>query len=250
MTGFDGQVAVVTGAASGIGEATARLFARRGARVAVTDINEAGAERVASQIVDHGGTAFPLRCDAGSRDDWRRLADAVLDRYGRVDIVHNNAFTLTIAPAHEQGEREWDRQLGVNLTSVYLSVRTFIDQLRAHRGCIVNTSSVHALLGFRGHPAYAAAKGGMVSLTRQLAVEYGPDVRVNAVLPGPVRTPNWDGVAEEYIDLTTRSTPAGRMGHPDEVATAVCFLASSDASFVSGATLLVDGGFTAQKDPL
>jgi len=246
---FTDSVVLVTGGGSGIGAATSRRFAAEGATVVVADISAAAAAAVAAEIEEGGGIASPVRCDVSSTADWVGMAEHVHSRYGRLDVVHNNAAIATIKPAHELVEAEWEREIGVNLTSVYLSVRAFLPALRGSRGCIVNTSSVHAMLGFLGRPAYAASKGGMVSLTRQLAVEYGPEVRVNAVLPGPILTPPWKTESDEYIDLTIRSTPAGRMGTPEEVAAAVCFLASSDASYISGAALLVDGGFTAQKDP-
>jgi len=246
---FTDSVVVVTGGGSGIGAATSRRFAAEGATVVVADISADAAAAVAAEIEDKGGSALPIRCDVSSAADWAAMAEHVESRFGGLNVVHNNAATVTIKPAHELEEAEWERQIGVNLTSVYLSVRAFLPSLRRSRGCIVNTSSVHAMLGFPGRSAYAASKGGMVSLTRQLAVDYGPEVRVNAVLPGPILTPPWKAESDEYIDLTLRSTPAGRLGTPAEVAAAVCFLASSEASYISGATLLVDGGFSAQKDP-
>jgi len=249
MIRFTGRVALVTGAASGIGAATARRFAEEGASVILVDIDEAAAERVASELRDGGRDASAIRCDVSSADDWRALAARVRERHGRLDVVHNNAYEpVELAPAHLLDERSWERQLAVDLSSVYLSVRTFLSDLRAVRGNIVNSSSVQALLGFRSHPAYAAAKGGIIALTRQLAVEYGPEVRVNAVLPGPIRTGAWDSASAGDLERAAAGTAAGRMGRPEEVAAAVVFLASDDASYVTGATLLVDGGYTVKKD--
>ncbi|MCC5947367.1 MAG: SDR family oxidoreductase [Nitriliruptoraceae bacterium] len=246
---FEGRVALVTGAGSGIGAATARLLAERGATVVVTDLDGARARQVAADIEQAGGLAWSEVLDVADGAAWAALAATIDERAGRIDVVVNNAFTLTVAPAHEQDEATWHRQLDVDLTSVYRSVRTFIGALRASRGNVVNVSSVHATVAFPGHPAYAAAKGGMLALTRQLAVEYGPQVRVNTVLPGPIHTPVWDGADEAYLDLTRRSVPAARLGTAREVATAIAFLAGDDASYISGASLVVDGGFTAQKDP-
>lgn len=248
-TTFDGKVALVTGGGSGIGAATATVLAARGATVVVTDVDGSRADDVARDIAEAGGSAWARRLDVGDSDDWLAAAADVGGRAGRLDVVVNNAFALRVAPAHEQDDPTWARQLDVSLASVHRSVRTFLGPLRAARGAIVNVASVQAVLGFPGHPAYAAAKGGMIALTRQLAVEYGPHIRVNAVLPGPILTPVWDTATDAYLDLTRRSLPAGRMGRPEEVATAIAFLASEDASFVSGTTLVVDGGFSGQKDP-
>ena len=162
-------------------------------------------------------------------------------------MVFSNAFALHQAPATEQSLDDWNRQLAVNLTGLYLAARTFLADLTARRGSLIASSSVHALFGLPGHPAYAASKGAICALVRQLAVEYGPAVRVNAVLPGPIRTPMWDAVDARGFEAAERATALHRLGTSDEVAAAVAFLASDDASYITGANLLVDGGWSVSK---
>jgi NAD(P)-dependent dehydrogenase (short-subunit alcohol dehydrogenase family) len=155
---------------------------------------------------------------------------------------------VIVKPADELSADEWDAQLRVTLTGAWLGVRAFAGQLRDRRGAIVITSSVHALFGLPGHPAYAAAKGGLTALTRQLAVDLGPDVRVNCVLPGPILTGMWDAVGEEDRAASVAATVAQRFGRPEEVASVVAFLASSDASYMTGASVVVDGGWSIRKE--
>lgn len=246
---FRDRVAVVTGAAAGIGAATAMRLAHEGADVVVADIDDAAGARVVADITENGGNGSFWHLDVTQGDDWDALAGHVGRTWGRLDVLHSNAGrAITVKPAHEFTEREWQAQLSVSLTAAWHGVRALIGLLAQARGCIVLTSSVHALAGLPGHPAYAAAKGALCALGQQLAVEYGPGVRVNTVLPGPVLTSAWDGVSTEAREASIKATAAKRLGDPAEVAAAVAFLASSDASFITGASLVVDGGWSVVRD--
>ncbi|WP_285587395.1 SDR family oxidoreductase [Herbidospora sp. NBRC 101105] len=233
------KVAVVTGAASGIGAAVVERFLAEDARVIAVDVAEQPPARPGLLTVTG---------DVAAAETWRRVAGLARDEFGRLDVVHSNASTSIGAPAHELAEADWDRQLAVNLKAAYLALHTCAGLLRESGGAVVLTSSVHALVGMPGHPAYAAAKGGLVSLGRQLAVEYGPAIRVNTVLPGPILTAAWEGIGEEDRRRSAAATVAARFGRPDEVAAAVTFLASAESSYITGTTLVVDGGWTAVKD--
>jgi NAD(P)-dependent dehydrogenase (short-subunit alcohol dehydrogenase family) len=243
------RVAVVTGAASGIGAATAQRLAAEGAAVVIADIAESAGQEVAAKIRAAGHRAEFVRCDVSREASWADLHTTVNERFGPLDFLCSNASMQATIPAHALTMQQWDEGLAINLTPLFLGVRTFIDDLRARRGNVVAVSSVHAQFGLPGYPVYAAAKGGLTALVRQLAVEYGPSrVRVNAILPGPVLTPVWDDVDAEGRRMSARATVLDRLGAPEEVAAAVAFLASDDASFITGTNLVVDGGWSVRKE--
>ncbi|MDQ0380358.1 SDR family NAD(P)-dependent oxidoreductase [Amycolatopsis thermophila] len=235
------KVAVVTGAAQGIGAATARRLAAGGAAVALLDVHDSS--EVAAGI--HG---LAIRCDVSSEDSWAEAIERVHAELGPVDILISNACTVDVLPAHETTLESWNRQLSVNLTGTFLGFRACLADLsRNGTGAVVLTSSVHALVGLPGRPAYAATKAALTGLARQLAVEYGTVLRVNAVLPGPVLTAAWDGIGEADRRRSAEETAVKRLGRPEEVAAAIAFLAGDDASFVTGAALTVDGGWSVSK---
>ena len=245
------RVALVTGSASGIGAETAGRLAAEGARVVLADIDHA-VHDAAEALRGRGLSAVALVADVADEDDWGRACSAAEHEFGGVDILVSNAFTVEVAAAHRTALASWDRQLRVNLTAAFLGFTACLPGLRnssaSGGGAVVFVSSVHALVGLPGHPAYAAGKGGLVSLARQLAVDYGPDVRVNSVLPGPVLSGAWARVGDGDRRRSADATVARRLGSPAEVAAAIAFLASDEASFVTGTSIVVDGGWTAKKE--
>ncbi|MGW1623822.1 SDR family NAD(P)-dependent oxidoreductase [Streptomyces sp. NPDC002172] len=243
---FTGRTAVVTGAASGIGAATAARLAAEGAAVVLADIADERGQAVVDGIEKDGGQARYVHADVAAEDDWARIVTAA-HAFGPVDVLVANAYTVEVVPAHEMSLPSWQRQLAVNLTGGFLGVRAVLPDLRARHGAVVLTSSVHARAGIPGHPAYAAAKGGLLSLCGQLAVEYGPEVRVNAVLPGPILTAAWDRVEPAERERSVAGTAARRFGTPEEVAAAIAFLCADEASYITGASLVVDGGWSVVK---
>jgi len=250
MGRVDGKVTVVTGAASGIGRAAARLLATEGARLVLGDLDATGGEDVAREIREAGGTARFRRTDVRSFDDVGALIGSAVEEHGGLDAIVNNVGVAIGGAAGEMTEEDWNAVIDVNLTGVWRGMRHAIPaMLESGGGSIVNVSSVQSLVGFLGWSGYAASKGGINALTQQAAVEYAPKgIRVNAIIPGTILTGMNEGILREHPEpdelmaMWTSMHPIGRIGRPEEVATAVVYLASDEASFVTGMLLRVDGG--------
>lgn len=242
-----GRAAIVTGGASGIGAATARLLAARGAAVLVVDIDRDSAQRLCSEITALGGSAQAFAADLTNAKCTDEAAVAALDAFGRLDILVNNAGTGGRGPSHELSDAEWRRVLALNLDSVFYMARAALRPMLAEgRGAIVNIASIFGHVGIGGRAAYSASKAGVVNLTRALALEYGRSgIRVNAVCPGVIRTPLVAHNDATQLAALADMHPIGRLGEAEEVAEAVAFLAGDGASFITGASLMVDGGYTA-----
>lgn len=245
---FAGKVALVTGASGGIGRASALAFAASGARVLVSDVQDDKGMETVELIRVAGGEAVYQRCNVADASEVRQMVAAALDQFGRLDFAHNNAG-INNPMSNQWDDEVWARDLAVNLTGVMLCMREEIPaMLRGGGGAIVNTASVNGLVGNPSQPAYVASKHGVVGLTRTAALRYAKEgVRVNAVCPGVVETPMVEAVAKvpQYREAMEKMTPMGRMAQPDEIASAVLWLCSDGASFVTGHPLVVDGGATA-----
>ena len=244
-----GKAAFVTGAASGIGRITALAFARRGASVAVADIDEGRNQETAQLITEEGGQAIAVHCDVTRGKDVQAALHQTVEAFGGLDYAFNNAGAeQQPKPTAEIAEEEWDRIITINLRSVFLCLKYEIPLLLQHGGAIVNTSSGAGVKVFGRGAAYAAAKHGVIGLTKDAALDYaGSNIRINAICPGIINTEMMDrftGGTDEGRDTVIAQEPIGRMGRPEEIAAAVVWLCSDAASFVTGHALVADGGQT------
>jgi NAD(P)-dependent dehydrogenase (short-subunit alcohol dehydrogenase family) len=250
MRRLEGKVALVTGAASGIGRVTAERLAEEGAVVVVTDVQDEAGEQAAAAIRAGGGDALYLHLDVTDEAGWQAVVERVLSERDRLDVLVNNAGLGDLAPIEETSLADWERTVAIDQTGVFLGMKTCAEALKASgNGSVINISSIFGTSGgFGTSPAYHAAKGAVRTLTKNVALRWATEgVRVNSVHPGFIRTPILDQAkGTEIWDAMTASTPMGRLGEPEEIAAAVAYLASDDASFVTGSELYVDGGYTAR----
>ena len=248
---FDDSVAIVTAGGAGIGAATARRLAEEGAAVVVADLSSRRGEEVTAGINTSGSKAVFIKMDAADPEGVHGTIKLALDTYGRLDIMFNNAGVADLAPLDEYSLESWERVLAVTLTSVFLGMKYCLPIMRKQgKGVIVNTASISGTAGDYGMSSYNAAKAGVINLTRSAAIENAKDnIRVNCVCPGAIKTRVAQVLAqdraEEFCRVQAEAHPIGRMGEPEEIANTVLFLASDEASFITGASIVVDGGATA-----
>jgi len=256
---LDGKTAIITGAGSGQGRAAAALFAKEGANVVVADVNVPGGEETVADIKKAGGQASFLRTDVSVEEQCEALVNHAVDTYGQLNILYNNAGVWyvahhgyvvgeTDAPAPLLTQNIWDRTIDINLKGVYLCCKYAIPAMQRSDGigAIINVSSVGAIRVGRGaSDAYISSKGGVMAVTRNLAVEHAPKIRCNCLFPGPIETPMVGDLTPERKQWSEENVPLGRWGQPEDVARMALFLASDDASFITAAMFVVDGGFTA-----
>jgi len=245
-----GKVSVVSGAASGIGEAVAKTFAREGAAVVIADLNEEGGNRVAGEIREAGGAAEFIRANIGRTADADAMISFAVDKFGHLDILHNNAIGAVFGRIGEVTPEAWRKAIDLGLTCYWYCTRKALEVMVAQgRGVIINTASVSGLGADYGLGPYNVVKSGVIALTRSVAIEYArKGIRCNCVCPGPIATPPLLKVKEsrpEVFDTIAEGVPMGRFGRPEEIANAVLFLASDEASYVTGAALVADGGLMA-----
>ena len=252
MGKLEGTVAVITGAASGIGRATAQLFAQEGAKVVLADWSEMQGQEVAAAIAGDGGAAVFVRVDVSSAEDVQRMVRTAVDTYGRLDVLFNNAGVEgEQAPTADCTLENWDRVININLKGVFLGMKYAIPQmLKNGGGSIINNASVAGIVGFAGIPAYCASKGAVIQLTKAAALEYAQQgIRLNVICPGVISTPMVERFIHENDEARKAleaAEPVGRFGTAEEVASLALYLAGDESAFCTGAPFIIDGGFVAR----
>jgi NAD(P)-dependent dehydrogenase (short-subunit alcohol dehydrogenase family) len=247
------KVAIVTGAAQGIGLGIARVFAAEGARVMLSDVNDEIGAAAAARLRDAGGQAAYAHADVVREDDVRSLVAAAVERFGRLDIVVNNAGIVAVQTVEESSVEDWDRVMAINVRAIFLTAKHALPQLRAAGGgSILNVASVSSFVAQQGTPAYCASKGAVLLLTKSLALDYGRErIRVNCICPGITDTPmlrahaGHSADADAHLQRRLERVPAGAMLEPDDMGRAAAFLCSDEAAGITGASLVVDGGYIA-----
>ncbi len=251
---LDGKVALITGSGSGQGRAAARLFAQHGARIAVIDLRDDCAAETAKMVESDGGEAVAIHADVSNRHDVDRMVDETMDRFGRLDVLYNNAAVQMSGRLVDCTVEDWDLTIATNLSAIFWACRAAIPNMKkGGYGSIINTASTLGLIGSEGFAAYGAAKAGLVMLTKQLAVEFGPVVRANVIAPGSIDTPRFRTVLDDnpdqngFMKMLLGNMPLKRLGTAEDIAAAALFLASESSSYTSGAVIPVDGGLAALR---
>ena len=251
---LDDKVALITGAASGQGRAAARLFGAHGAKVVVADINDEGAAETVRLLEEGDAEGVAVHADVSQRGDVDTMVDAALDRFGHLDVLYNTAAVQMSGRLVDCTDDDWDVTIATNLSAIFWACRAALPHLLdGQGGSIINTASTLGLIGSEGYAAYGAAKAGLVLLTKQIAVEYGPAVRANVIAPGSIDTPRFRKVlektpgADQFVEGLTRTIPVRRLGTAEDVAAIALFLASDQSAYVSGAVIPADGGLAVYR---
>lgn len=238
------KVTIITGAGSGIGKGTALLFGKEGAKVVVADVNEKGGEETASEIRQNGGESFYAKLDVSNREQVKNIVQETLNKYGKIDVLINNAGIIQDALVVKMTEEQWDSVININLKGPFNCIQAVVGtMIEKGGGVIINVSSIVGLYGNIGQTNYAAAKAGLIGMTKTLGKELGKKgIRVNAIAPGFIFTPMTATIPEKILEMMKEKTPLKRLGLPEDVANTLLFLASDEASFINGAVISVDGG--------